>query len=139
MSDTHTHPKTDELFVYWVPADTDIPMEMKAVANDWRALAQLVGGYFEVVRGRYMPELPCGCMMAMGVNETGLLRRLPANPRVDVFYPFPPGICGDVFLVGEGLVKTQDGDDVDFLSLPEAMKVWEGPGSPIPQERLGHW
>jgi hypothetical protein len=31
----HFHTKGDELHVFWIPADTDIPMQMKVVKSGW--------------------------------------------------------------------------------------------------------
>lgn len=134
---SHTHQATGELCVFWVPADTDQPMELKVVKDDWRSLGDLVGGYIEIVRSRVMPDLKCGCSLSMVVNEEGLLKGLPSNPRATTYYPFPgtEGIVGDAFLVGEGLVVKSGEVDRDLFSLPEEFRYWEGPGSPIPEPR----
>lgn len=133
MNNTHTHPRTDELHVYTVPADTDHKMEMKVVRNHFRAMMDLVGGYIEVVRTG-LPELPCGCRLVMVVNEEGRLQDLPRNSRAETYYPGT--IAGDVFLVGEGLVPDNEGfAEPDFFSLPQNFSTWEGPGSPLPTDK----
>lgn len=122
----HEHAKTDELCMYWVPADTDIPMEFKSVASSIHAVIEMMGGYIEQVRTEYMPELPCGCRMVMLVDEEGRLKGLPRNSRAGIYYPYAE-IAGDAYLVGEGFV---DGE-LDWFSLPQSMSHWQGPGNPI--------
>jgi hypothetical protein len=135
LPQVHPHPWKDELCVFHVPADTDKPMEAKVVKNDWRSLGQLVGGYLEIVRTQYMPELSCGCQMVMVVNEEGLLQDLEQNPRVGIYYPYGM-VVGDVFLAAEGPCKDKDGDDdIDLIGLSPTICKWEGPGSPMPSPK----
>lgn len=126
----HIHKKTDELYVFAIPADTDQPMEMKVIPNKWEAMSKLVGGYIEVVRTEYIPELYCGCRMVMVVDDEGLLKQKPANTRASIFYPGYDSIVGDVFLVGEGMVNGEP----DFFCLPQTLSTWEGPGNPLPPQ-----
>lgn len=117
--------------MFWVPADTDLPMEMKVVQNNWRSLADLVEGYMEIVRTEHLPELSCGCRLIMVVNDNGLAQNLSQNQRAQVYYPHSP-IVGNVFFVGEGLVQGEEGTEVDMFSLPQCFTEWEGPGAPVP-------
>lgn len=138
----HTHPKTDEMFVWWIPAHPDTPMELKLIPNTLEALQSYVGGYIERVFTRRMPALPCRCGTIMLVNEEGLMRRLPYNSRAtEFYYPHSPGIMGDAILLGEGIVQPdkmshsydpEDGPDTDFFSLPINFHTWAGPGTPVP-------
>lgn len=131
----HVHTRGDEYRVFWIPADVDIPMEMKVIATDWRSMASLVGGYIEVLRSDSIPELYCGCHMVMVVNEEGRLHALPENHRASILANKPRPILGDVFVIGEGMVDIPDeGQDVDFFSLPPALVDWAGPGSPLPAQ-----
>lgn len=141
--DLHTHPKTDELCVFWIPADQTQPMEFKTLKNNWYSLGEFLGGYLERVSTDLMPELHCGCRMVMAVNENGHLQHLPLNARASLFYPYSPGIVGDAFMVGEGLVGAKGmaigtpGEEVaiDFFSLPQAIAGWKGPGFDLPNNK----
>lgn len=130
---SRVHTKPEEVGVFWIPADTDIPMEYKLIRNDFRSFGQLVDGYMEIVRTEFMPILRCGCQMVMVVNEDGHSQGLEQNVRAQVFYPFN-AIVGDVFLIGEGPINSSDGVEIDMVSLPPEFNDWEGPGSPIPGE-----
>lgn len=116
----------DQLRVYFIPADTDKPMGVKMIDNDWQAMGKLVGGYIEIVRTLEMPAVQMGpkmSRMAMVVNEDGQFMGLEQNPRASIYYPFG-SILGDVFLVCER--------GPNFVSLPEAIVDWDGPGSKLP-------
>lgn len=137
----HAHRRTPEIFVFWIPADSSVPMELKLIPNTLQAMQQYVGGYIERVHTAVMPELACGCPMVMMVNEDGLARQLPFNPRATAYYPYANGIVGDAILMGEGLVAPdpkshsyEPGDEAepDAFSLPTNFHTWEGPGHPIP-------
>lgn len=114
----------DQIRVYFIPADTDKPMEVKMINRGWLAMSELIGGgYIEVVRTPEMPKMK-GSPMVMVVDEEGLLKRLEHNPRASIYYPGFDGIKGDAFLVAE--------NGPDFTSLPEAIVDWDGPGSKLP-------
>jgi hypothetical protein len=136
MSNKHNHPRKDEMGVFWIPADTDIPMEYKLIENNWRAMSQLIDGYCTLVHSELMPELYCGCRMVMVVDEEGEMKNLTQNLRAQIYYPHPYPVVGDVFLMAEGLVYTADGVDVDLFGLPPELNRWEGPGSPLPPIEL---
>lgn len=131
---SHYHSHTDELHVFLIPADQSMKMELKVVKNHWEDLVKLVDGYLEIVRPPDMPELNCGCMVSMVVNEDGRLHGSPVNPRASLLYPLAPSIVGDVILVGEGLVRIdRDGDEeLDMFSLPPEFHHWMGPGHGYP-------
>lgn len=132
----HFHTKSDELHGFWVPADTDVPMQMKTMDNNWRAVQKWVGGHIERISTGFMPELHCGCSMIMLVDEEAKMKNnVMANMRATTFYP--PGIFGDVLLVGEGPVGTKKEWEPDWFSLPQSMVEWEGPGAPIPAQTGG--
>lgn len=135
MTNNHTHTRKDELHVFFIPADTDQKMEMKVVSNTWQGMADLVGGYIEVVTHPLIPDLYCGCQMVLVVNEMGLIQRLPVNLRASIYYPASTGLRGDVFLVGQGLVETPEETSPDLFSLPQALVTWEGPGNPLPTQK----
>lgn len=130
---TSVHTKPEEVGVFWIPADSDIPMQYKIIRNHWQEMGRLVKGYMEIVRTEFMPELRCGCRMVMVVNEDGHSKGLEQNIRAQIYYPFN-AIVGDVFLIGEGPVRGEDGVGVDFFGLPPEFNDWEGPGNPIPGE-----
>jgi hypothetical protein len=105
---------------------------MRAIPHQLDHMQKIVGGYIEVTRR--CPDLPCGCPMVMVINEEGVIMNLPLNRRAMEYYPGP--IVGDVFLVGEGLVKGHDElEDIEFFSLPSTYHEWEGPGHPFPAQK----
>lgn len=133
MTTDHDHPKTDELAVFWVPADTDQKCELKVVEHDFRAIGELVGGYIAPMPHR-LPHLACGCGVQMLCDEEGLLKGAPHNLRAStVGTEGPHGVVGDVVFVGAGWVRGSAG--LDWFSLPQAFTQWEGPGAPYPDQR----
>lgn len=122
-----SHSSRERLWVYVIPADSSQPTKYVEVKNDLKSVSELVGGYIEIVRNHYLPVLPCGCRVVQVVNEEGHLDHLPFNQRATTqYYPFSLGIAGDVFLVGEGVVRSSDGsEEVDFVSLPEEYEKWQ--------------
>lgn len=137
---THTHPRRSEFNIFWIPADPDIPMQLKIIGADWQSMSRFVDGYIEVISQVHLPELYCGCSMVMVVNEEGLLKKLPENLRATALIPpdkvnMTDSIVGDVFLVGCGQITPdhpEDDPEVDFFTLPSALRRWEGPGHPLP-------
>lgn len=142
MPKAHTHPRSSELFVYWIPADPDTPMELKLIPNTLQAMQNFVGGYIEARRHGGMPFLPCGCEMTMVMNEEGRLKNLAINRRASLLYPNEGrGVVGEVFMVGQGRVEPDktshsyepgDGPMIDLFTLPTNFHTWGGPGTPIP-------
>jgi len=131
---THPHRQDGTYRVFWIPADHNDQMKYVEVSNNLHAMKKLVGGWIEVVRTEFIPELRCGCRMVMIVNEDGINLNLQINTRVMAYYPFSP-IRGDVFLIGEGPVIDADGfTDVDLFSLPPEFNGWEGPGHGYPSQ-----
>lgn len=138
MTELHTHPRSDELAVYWIPSDPGIPCELKVIGNGWHDMTKLVSGFITIARNPAIPKLHCGCLMVMVVNEEGQLHQMPPNPRVQAYYDRQ--IVGDVFLVGEGLVPSDEGPpEIDFFTLPPSMINWEGPLHPLPKLELQPW
>ena len=137
----HIHPRSDELHVFFVPADSSEPCKSMVIPHDLENMQRLVEGYIEVVRTQQMPVLECGCPMAMVVNEEGLIYRLPLNSRASLLYPVRASIYGNAFLLGEGPVHTDEEgwSDVDFFSLPQVFSQWAGPGDPIPGNQRQPW
>jgi hypothetical protein len=69
-------------------------------------------------------------MISMVVHEEGYLYNLPPNPRATSVFIEP--LVGDVFFVGEGLVRHNGETEIDLFSLPPEFNHWEGPGKPYP-------
>lgn len=131
---THPHRADGAYRVFHIPADPEEPMQYLEVANNLDSLKRLVGGWIEIVRTEFIPELRCGCRMVMVVNEDGIALNLPINSRVTRYYPFSP-IRGDVFLVGEGPVIDSDNfEDIDLFSLPPEFNNWRGPDHGYPEQ-----
>lgn len=133
--DPHTHAKTDELVVFWVPADTDQSMELKVIRNDFTEVQRLVGGYITVVKGAMLPELHCGCLVTMLVDEDGALKNSPQNMRAQTVFPHDYDVVGDAVFVGYGLIGTFKDCQPGWFSLPPNFVAWEGPGSPFPTQK----
>lgn len=111
-----------------IPADPGDKIRMVQAKPGWQGLAAAVGAhYIERVYTRIMPELPCSCHCVMIVDEMGLLSNKRKNPRATKWYPFGLGIAGDVMVLGEGRVRDQGSEEMDFISLPlEVNESWEG-------------
>lgn len=137
MTDFHTHPRMGEWAVFWVPADTDIPMQLKVVTAGWQSLQVLVGGYLEEISVNSTPDLPCGCPMMLLADEEGRMKRLEQNVRASIYTREP--LLGDVALIGAGPVGDKDGWELDLFGLPPEMNRWEGPGSPLPNPEPAPW
>ena len=123
----HFHTKSDELGIYVVPADESQEPHYERISPNLDKFKAIVGGWIEIVRTEFLPELPCGCHIVMVVNEDGYNHNLPPNPRVQMYYPWNP-VVGDVFLVAEGFTEE---DEIDFVSLPTGFHFWKGPGNPL--------
>ena len=134
----HTHRRTDELHVFFVPIDTDEAMGMKVVSHDWRSIKDLLGGYIEEVSTELMPVLDCGCRVVMLVDEEGMLKGLGQNLRASSVYPHG-AIRGPAVFVAEGPVKTESDVEVSWFSLPQSFMRWEGPGTGAPSGSSVPW
>lgn len=135
MAKPHRHPKSGELHGFFIPADTDLPMEMKVIPHNLRAVQDLVGGYIEQLFPNPLLRLGCGCLIMMLADEDGVPLHLPQNLRASTLRPGIHPIVGDVFLVGDGPV----GAGRDWFSLPQAFAQWEGPGSSLPEVQTLPW
>lgn len=137
----HFHTRKDEVAVFWIPADPTIPMGLKVVANRLTELQRLVGGDVEPLPGSLLviPDLPCGCSLDVLSNMDGLPLRLDPNLRATKLWQPPSNrrpefLVGDVAIIGVGLTKMSDGEvEPDWWGLPEGMKLWQGPGHPLPE------
>lgn len=94
-----------------------IPVEgpvREANVDGYEAMKEVVGGWVEGVTLR---------QARMYVNEEGLLRGLPVNPRASALYLFTHGIIstpivGDVLILGP---IVDDGEDSD---IPQVWHDW---------------
>lgn len=134
----HLHTRKDELAMFWIPADTDIPMQMKMIGNAYQNVKRMIGGWVERISTEFMPDLYCGCSMIMLVDEDARAKQLEHNVRASIYYP--PGILGDVLLVGEGPERATDPEEdwvMGWFSLPQTLNEWDGPGNPLPSQPQG--
>lgn len=132
----HTHNKPSEYGIFMIPASLREKMEYQIIGTSWEHMSRaLGGGYIEVVRlqTQLAPNLPCGCRMVLVVDEEGLLKKLPHNPRASKLYPFGAGISGNAFLIAEGAVVVDGYTEPDFVSLPPEFNRWAGPYNPYPE------
>lgn len=136
--DLHTHQLADEVHVLYIPDGSVLNEEprMRVVGREWDAMRRLIGGFIEILRSELMPELPCGCLMVMVVDEEGAIRNRVPNPVASRLVSRV--VVGDVFLVGEGLVGTKKDHHIDFFSLPQAFNEWK-PGDPVPGSTAQPW
>jgi hypothetical protein len=131
----HLHTRTDELHVFFIPADTDCRMGMRVIGRGLSAMQKVVGGYIQEVNSPLLPELYCGCPMVIIADEEGKLKQKPHNLRASILL-MGDHFVGDVFLVGQGLVGKKPDREVDYFSLPQILNEWEGPGNPLPPQRI---
>lgn len=128
MAKPHSHRRTEDGMIWWVPADPARPPEFKATSFKFPELGTFVDGYIEIVRSPHLPKLECGCGLVMVVNEEGLLMRLPQNSFGSLLYAGPTPICGDIFLAAEGpVVYSENPDDdpePDLFGLPSSLGTW---------------
>lgn len=128
-----------------IPADGLAPM--RSVTLDevtWHTLGNLLaedhGGqcYIEAVQNDRTYRMFCAMFgntiaeqseeraehtLAIIVDEEGLLKRLPPNPRASLLSS--TGLVGTAVLVAEGMVAGEPGEppEPDFVGLPEAITV----------------
>lgn len=97
-----------------ITADNWISIVELRVVNGFmlQDLQQAVGGWFEIVRGMYLPE-----PLRIVCNEEGALHRLPLNRAASLLYG--SGIVGDVLLMAQGW---RDGEP-DIVGLTEGQAV----------------
>lgn len=122
MTDPCTHLPDNPVKVLWIPTSISKDMEFTWIGNTYQAMQTLVGGPLQIVPKtamRYsLPTLHCGCDTVLVVNEEGHMTQNRANPRASYYYP---GVVGNAFIVGQGLLNKLDKDDDEmiFLSLSE--------------------
>lgn len=108
-------PHTDELHVFFMPADVSKPCEMRNISRSLSSMKELIGDYIEIVRSStLLGKASNEANVVMVVAEDGKAKGFPRNVRGEIYYPYST-IVGDVFLCGEGMV---DGE-VDLVSLPQ--------------------
>lgn len=130
----HFHTRRDELEVFWIPSDPDIPCELKVIPHGYAAMQRMVGGYVTNYPGGWfeLPDFRCGCYPALMLDEDGLRKQLPPNERANLLLAksaFRP-VLGDALVVARGPITS---DEWDLWGLPEAMNTWEGPGTAWPE------
>lgn len=107
-----------------IPADDSQPITHVDIPIQYPKLKEFLGGWVERVHTATMPVMECGCHTVLIVDEEGVMKRLPQNRRATIYYQFAYGILGDAYLVGEGLVTSDDGfPDLDFVGLIEGFEV----------------
>jgi hypothetical protein len=97
-----------------IPADADAPLEVRefATLEDYQSA---VGGYIELVD---IDEHGA----TMYVDEEGLLRQLPFNPRAPFFWWFwQPGAKNTAMLVGDAVLIGAPDEDGDTTDIPEVL------------------
>jgi hypothetical protein len=139
----HFHTKmSDELHIFRVPANTDQRMEMASISNNFAGMQRAVGGYVTPYPPALLdiPDLPCGCALSVLVDEEGMMKRKPRNGRMNIVLNAAGArqpILGDAIIVARGPIKTPAldgpaGESFDFWGLPGEMRMWRGPGYPLP-------
>ena len=137
----HPHPHTDELHVFLIPAEPEEQMELVVLPNNAAALSRRLSAthLYIIHEDLGLPALDCGCPLFMALNYEGQVEghELAPNMRASLFLQNGDIIYGDVLMVGEGVVKYDDGrTDVDFVSLTPSFHDWQGPGHPVPSSSL---
>lgn len=79
----------------------DAPAAVREVSDSHPGIRDLIGGWLELVRPRYLPP-----EFVMLVDEEGLLKELPVNLIGSVLYGLtsPTPIVGPVVIAAEGIV-----------------------------------
>lgn len=134
MSHKHFHTKRDEMLVFWVPAAKNEVPELRMIACNYAGLQRAVGGYVTPYPLSLidLPELPCGCDLAVLVDEDGMMKRLEHNDRMNAYLNmrgFQQPILGDALVVAQGPVGK---GEYEYWGLPDFMRRWRGPGYPLP-------
>lgn len=88
---------------------TDEISVAKIDGDSLHALQKMVGGFFEIVRPRYLRK-----PYVMIVNEEGLLHDLPVNNTGSMLYAGITPIVGDVVIMQEGF---NDEGEPDLMGL----------------------
>lgn len=136
----HPHPYTDELHVFYIPAEQDQKMELIVVPNSRDALTHRLSAtlLYTMDEDLGLPALSCSCPLSMVLNHDGLLseHELVPNLRASLFLT-DGYVFGDVLMVGQGIVQYDNGTtDVDFISLTPEFHDWRGAGFSVPSPRM---
>ncbi len=105
---------SDYIKVKLVPADPEMPEEIREVPNDWSIFKVLVDGWIEIVKTMHMRQQNI-CMI---VNEDGHAKGKPLNRRAMEQSQYPGMIVGDVFFVGWNYHP-----DADWHDYPESIDL----------------
>lgn len=132
---------SDELHVYRVPVEANRPMEMIAIPNNFAGMQRAVGGYVTPYPPALMdmPDLGCGCALAVLVDEDAMMKQLSRNGRMNVILNAAGArqpILGTAIIIAQGPIDGSvdgiRGGGFDFWGLPGEMRMWRGPGYPLP-------
>lgn len=117
-----------ERYIIFIPADGPcrlVPCDDGDTCK-LSTLQQLVGGFIEVTESSLEPTWarePVECIHLI-VNEKGLLRQLPDNPRATELY-----VCGDrSAIVGDAVLMAARGEDLIGFPKPVCKTIcdeWE--------------
>lgn len=117
-----------ERYIIFIPADGPcrlVPCDDGDTCK-LSTLQQLVGGFIEVTESSLEPTWarePVECIHLI-VNEEGLLRQLPDNPRATELY-----VCGDrSAIVGDAVLMADRGEDLIGFPKPVCKTIcdeWE--------------
>lgn len=117
-----------ERYIIFIPADGPcrlVPCDDGDTCK-LSTLQQLVGGFIEVTESSLEPTWarePVECIHLI-VNEEGLLRQLPDNPRATELY-----VCGDrSAIVGDAVLMAARGEDLVGFPKPVCKTIcdeWE--------------
>lgn len=117
-----------ERYIIFIPADGPcrlVPCDDGDTCK-LSTLQQLVGGFIEVTESSLEPTWarePVECIHLI-VNEEGLLRQLPDNPRATELY-----VCGDrSAIVGDAVLMAARGEDLIGFPKPVCKTIcdeWE--------------
>lgn len=102
------------LKVKFVPADPELPAEIKEVPNDPSVFKILVDGWIEIVKTAHMRDMNI-CMI---VNEDGIAQGKALNRRAMELSQYPGNIVGDVVFVGWNYHP-----DADWFDYPDAIDL----------------
>ena len=102
------------LQVKYVPADPELPEELKEVPNDLSIFKVLVDGWVEIVKTPHMMQQ----QIVMLVNDNGWNQGLPINRRAQERSQYPGKIVGDAVFVGWNYHP-----DSDWHDYPESIDL----------------
>lgn len=123
MREIETQPETFKVLVVY-PGQRPTEMVTIHTASMGDELRAIVGGYIEIVRPKYFPDLDqLDWAPVMIVNEDGISQQLSYNERASIIY-WPGGsafICGPAIIMQEAnfLVQGENYWEGDLTGLPD--------------------